>query len=134
MLFPETLGIRESKKLLRTRSMSLSLKQFASTMPARINFLAPARSLPFRPRCTAARWQNERIELLARPQVRWMANSNKTLPVSEDKKGPNTETLPHVSEEAAAMSKTTGGQGPELEQGTPVQEVRLSADQQKSYI
>jgi len=31
--------------------------------------------------------------------------------------------LPHVSEEAAALGKITGEGGPELEQGTPVQEV-----------
>ena len=38
-------------------------------------------------------------------------------------KGPNQDQLPHVSEEAAAMGEVTGEGGPELEQGTPVQEV-----------
>lgn len=33
------------------------------------------------------------------------------------------EQLPHVSEEAAAVSKTMGEGGPSVEQGTPVQEV-----------
>lgn len=36
--------------------------------------------------------------------------------------GPNMEQLPHVSEEAASMAKITGKQGPELEQGTKIQE------------
>ena len=37
--------------------------------------------------------------------------------------GPNQEQLPHVSEEAAATSKIQGDEGPDLSQGTPVQEV-----------
>ena len=49
------------------------------------------------------------------------------MPVSVDDKGPNTDTLPHVSEEAVGMSKATGGTGPDLQQGTPVQEVRRLA-------
>ena len=40
--------------------------------------------------------------------------------------GPNMDNLPHVSEEAAAMSKAMGEKGPDIEgQGTPVQEVCL---------
>ncbi|KAL9084993.1 MAG: hypothetical protein Q9159_004959 [Coniocarpon cinnabarinum] len=38
-------------------------------------------------------------------------------------KGPNMEQLPHVSEEAAAMSKSMGESGPAVDQGTPVQDV-----------
>lgn len=38
--------------------------------------------------------------------------------------GPNQEQLPHVSEEADATGKITGEGGPDIEQGTPVQEVR----------
>jgi small subunit ribosomal protein S7 len=38
-------------------------------------------------------------------------------------KGPNEDVLGHVSEEAADMSKITGDTGPDLGQGTPVQEV-----------
>ena len=33
------------------------------------------------------------------------------------------EQLPHVSEEAAAMAKSTGEGGPSVEQGTPIQDV-----------
>ena len=39
--------------------------------------------------------------------------------------GPNQQQLPHVSEEAATMGNITGEEGPELEKGTPVQEVWL---------
>ena len=37
--------------------------------------------------------------------------------------GANESQLPHVSEEAAAMDKITGDTPPDIEQGTPVQEV-----------
>lgn len=40
-----------------------------------------------------------------------------------DQKGPNMDQLPHVSEEAAAMSKSMGSEGPDLSQGTPVGDV-----------
>jgi small subunit ribosomal protein S7 len=50
-------------------------------------------------------------------------SSSKTLPISDSKKGPNTDQLPHASEEAAAVSKIKGETGPDLDQGTPVQEV-----------
>ena len=47
---------------------------------------------------------------------------------SLDGKGPNTEQLPHVSEEAAAMSKVTGEGGVDLDSGTPVGEVSFPGD------
>lgn len=47
-------------------------------------------------------------------------------------KGPNMEQAPHVSEEAAAMSKATGNEGPDLEQGTPVAEVSLAGEDERS--
>jgi hypothetical protein len=50
----------------------------------------------------------------------------------EQPKGPTQDQLPHVSEEAAAIDKILSGKkcdgnvpgSPELEQGTPVDEVR----------
>lgn len=41
----------------------------------------------------------------------------------DGEKGPNMDQMPHVSEEAAATSKVMGEKGPQVEQGTPVQEV-----------
>ena len=51
------------------------------------------------------------------------------IPTGEAKAGPgpNQAQLPHVSEEAAATSKIQGEKGPDLEQGTPVQEVKESS-------
>lgn len=37
--------------------------------------------------------------------------------------GPNMEPQEHVSEEAAKTAKVMGGQGPDLDQGTPVQDI-----------
>ena len=43
---------------------------------------------------------------------------------AQEAQGPNMDTLPHVSEEAAAVGKAKGESGPDIEeQGTPVQEV-----------
>ena len=55
----------------------------------------------------------------------------------EQPKGPTQDILPHVSEEAAAIDKIMHGKkcdgsapgSPELEQGTPIEEVRLYAIQ-----
>ena len=41
----------------------------------------------------------------------------------EQPKGLNQDPLPHVSEEAAAIAKVTGQVSPEIEQGTPIEEV-----------
>ncbi|KAL9113199.1 MAG: hypothetical protein Q9227_002534 [Pyrenula ochraceoflavens] len=54
--------------------------------------------------------------------ARSITANDKPLPTADQTKGPNQDQAPHVSEEAAAMGKTTGEGGPELDQGTPVQE------------
>lgn len=46
---------------------------------------------------------------------------------TERNTGPNQDQLPHVSEEAVSIASTMGEAGPELEQGTPIQEVYLIA-------
>ena len=43
--------------------------------------------------------------------------------------GPNMNQAEHVSEEAAKIAQVTGGSGPDISQGTPVQDVsRVTAD------
>lgn len=54
---------------------------------------------------------------------RWITADEKPLPTTEQPKGPNQEQLPHVSEEAAAVDKTMGREGPDIDHGTPVQDV-----------
>lgn len=94
----------------------------ASTMPPRIRPPLSNLAIPFRPRPSVVRWKNSTPLPAVQPLSRCYSSS-KDLPESPDGKGPNTEQLPHVSEEAAATAKATGGKGPDLEQGTPVQEV-----------
>ena len=59
--------------------------------------------------------------------VRCITANEKLLPKNEqpEVKGPNQDQLPHVSEEAGAMADITGEGGPQIDQGTPVQEVGL---------
>lgn len=63
--------------------------------------------------------------LCLRLQRRSITADEKPLPERDTPgAGPNQEQLPHVSEEAAATGKIIGEGGPDIEQGTPVQEVR----------
>ncbi len=65
------------------------------------------------------------ISLCSRLQKRFIADKDRPLPEADKPgTGPNQDQLPHVSEEAAATGKITGEGGPDIEQGTPVQEVR----------
>jgi small subunit ribosomal protein S7 len=73
-------------------------------------------ALPVRPISVCFRLQKRFIAAKDRP----LAEADKPGP------GPNQDQLPHVSEEAAATGKITGEGGPDIEQGTPVQEVRPS--------
>jgi small subunit ribosomal protein S7 len=57
---------------------------------------------------------------------RSFADASKDLPKSPDGKGPTTDQLPHVSQEAAATADITGEAGPDITQGTPVNEVLAS--------
>ena len=91
-------------------------------MPPRIYIPRFAKAFPHRPRIAIERWRIDGG--VQSPLIRTYANS-KDLPESEDNKGPNTEQLPHVSEEASGMAKSMGKEGPDLEQGTPVDEVRM---------
>lgn len=95
-------------------------------MPPRIRTFSVPKSLLHRPRVTIERWRAESRAL--QPLARTYGDSSKDLPKSEDEKGPNMDQLPHISEEAAATGKITGEGGPDLSQGTPVEEVGLSLD------
>lgn len=48
-------------------------------------------------------------------------------------KNSNQDPLPNVSQEAAAIDKSMGTNPPEIEQGTPIQEVRLSRSELLSH-
>ncbi len=92
-------------------------------MAPRAQLLQSARRLAIRPKLSGTTYQAPVCLRLA-PQ-RSITADEKPLPKAEPgAKGPNQDQLGHVSEEAAAIGKATGEGGPELEQGTPVQEVR----------
>jgi small subunit ribosomal protein S7 len=59
-------------------------------------------------------------------------NDHNYLPKAENQEGtgPNMQQAEHVSEEAAKMAKMQGGEGPDMSQGTPVQEVRYTPNTQ----
>jgi small subunit ribosomal protein S7 len=90
-------------------------------MPPRLNLLTASRALTVRSRAPIELWRPSTIPQSS--QYRCYADSSKDLPISSDKKGPNTNQLPHVSEEAAATKKIMGEKGPDLEQGTPIAEL-----------
>lgn len=57
-------------------------------------------------------------------QQRWITAKEKPLPTADQQQtGPNQDQLPHVSEEAAAVNQAMGKDGPDIDQGTPVQDV-----------
>ena len=89
-------------------------------MSSRISLFSTPKLLVFRPKLRPGK------ELFGRPISQALVSNfttKKDPPVSTDKNGPNTDTLPSISEESAAISKSKGEKGPELEQGTPVLEI-----------
>ncbi|KAF2674909.1 ribosomal protein S7 [Microthyrium microscopicum] len=97
-------------------------------MPPRINIISTARNLAFRSKHNNGRTCHASRLPTISPYINTRSlSSSKDLPTSPDQKGPNTDPqstgLPSVSEEANMTSKIEGGKGPDLEQGTPVQEV-----------
>src|ERR1700760_3506991 len=91
-----------------------------TTMSSRIPLLSTPRLLVFRPKLRLGK------ECFTRPKSQSFVSNfstKKDQQVPTNKNGPNTDTLPSISEEAAAIGKAKGEKGPELEQGSPVQDV-----------
>lgn len=93
-------------------------------MPPRLNVLNFARAIPYRPK-PQAQWLPRPATRLAPTQTRTYsdAKDTKEVPAADRSKRLDAQPLPHVSEEAAKMADITGGEGPDLSQGTPVQEI-----------
>ncbi|KAF1814088.1 ribosomal protein S7 [Eremomyces bilateralis CBS 781.70] len=77
-------------------------------------------ALPIRPQ--TARCASQRLAPVS-IQCRRSTRASSSNSGEKRPKGPDTDSLPHVSEEAAATAKITGDKGPDIQQGTPVQEV-----------
>jgi hypothetical protein len=93
-----------------------------NTMPPRLNIPAFTRSIAFRPR-PQAQWPARSALRLAPSQCRLYSDSTKT-PAADRSKREDAKPIEHVSEEAASMAKTMGEKGPDLNQGTPIEDVR----------
>lgn len=93
-------------------------------MPPRLNILSVARSIPYRPKAPV-QWLPRPATRLSLPQVRPYSDAKDSTetPAADRSKRIDSQPLPHVSEEAAQMAEITGGEGPDLSQGTPVEEV-----------
>jgi small subunit ribosomal protein S7 len=85
-------------------------------MPPRLNFCRASRSLAIRPRPSITLYKSPIAQVASRRGFADEKDSNGAT-------GPNQDVLGHVSEEAADVSKVKGETGPDLGQGTPVQEV-----------
>lgn len=95
-------------------------------MPPRIS-LFTARSVPFRTKPSIPQ-KRFAPSLVSQRKASDDASTKApaTTPVDPDFKGPNMDQLPHVTEEQAALDESMGNTPPDIEQGTPVQEVRSS--------
>ena len=93
-----------------------------STMPPRLQVASLTRSVAFRPK-THPKWS---VPLAARsiaPQCRLYSDSTDA-PAADRSKRADAKPMEHVSEEKAAVAAAMGEEGPDLSQGTPVEEVR----------
>lgn len=93
-------------------------------MPPRLNVLGLARAIPYRPK-VQAQWLPQPATRLAPKQTRTYsdAKDEDKVPAADRSKRLDAKPLGHVSEEASAMADITGGEGPDLSQGTPVQDI-----------
>jgi small subunit ribosomal protein S7 len=85
-------------------------------MSPRLNLFGANRSLVIRARPSITSHQSRILPVVSR---RGFADEKDP----KAPKGPNEGVLGHVSEEAADMSNIMGETGPDLGQGTPVQDV-----------
>ncbi|KAF2488429.1 ribosomal protein S7 [Lophium mytilinum] len=87
-------------------------------MPPRLNLLTVPRTIVYRPKVAASSLRNGVLTRTS-PLCRNYSDS----PGADRSKDPSTQPLGGVTEEAATTADITGSKGPELEQGTPVEEI-----------
>ena len=92
-------------------------------MPPRLQILRSVRVQPARSAWGKQSHLPASLAILSAP-IRHKTTDEKPLPGSEKSAtGPGQKQSLHISEEAAATNKIMGKDGPDLEQGTPVEEV-----------
>ncbi|KAJ4984157.1 37S ribosomal protein S7, mitochondrial [Stagonosporopsis vannaccii] len=88
-------------------------------MPPRLNISAFTRSIAFRPK--------PQVQWLARSALRVAPSQSRTYaddaPAQDRSHKPSSEPIEHVSEEAAKTAHIMGEQGPDVNQGTPVEDI-----------
>lgn len=94
-------------------------------MPPRLNITTFTRSIAFRPKVQAS-WPTRSAIPSVPPQCR-LYSEGKDIPAADRSKRIDAKPLEHVSEEKAAVAKAMGEEGPDMSQGTPVEEVSCIA-------
>ncbi|KAF2744723.1 ribosomal protein S7 [Sporormia fimetaria CBS 119925] len=88
-------------------------------MPPRISLFSLARSIPYRTK-PQAQWSVQPL-VRAPQQCRTFADSKDSTTAKQT--DANAQPLPHITEESAKTAKIMGEKGPDISQGTPVEEV-----------
>ena len=89
-------------------------------MPPRLNVSTFSRSIAFRPK-PQVQWPARSALRMAPTQSRFYADD---APAQDRSHKPSSEPIEHVSEEAAKTAQIMGEKGPDVNQGTPVEDVR----------
>ncbi|KAJ4311328.1 hypothetical protein N0V94_008003 [Neodidymelliopsis sp. IMI 364377] len=96
-------------------------------MPPRLNISALSRSIAFRPK-PQIQWPARSALRVAPSQCRTYADAppyadQNAAPAQDRSHKPSSEPIEHVSEEAAKTAQIMGEQGPDVNQGTPVEDI-----------
>lgn len=95
-------------------------------MPPRLNVSAFSRSIAFRPK-PQFQWPARSALRVAPSQCRTYADAppyaDQNAPAQDRSHKPSSEPIEHVSEEAAKTAQIMGEKGPDVNQGTPVEDV-----------
>ncbi|KAJ4381494.1 hypothetical protein N0V86_002854 [Didymella sp. IMI 355093] len=88
-------------------------------MPPRLNVSAFSRSIAFRPK-PQVQWPARSALRMAPSQSRFYADD---APAQDRSHKPSSEPIEHVSEEAAKTAQIMGEKGPDVNQGTPIEDI-----------
>ena len=91
-------------------------------MPPRLNITTFTQSIAFRPK-PRVQWPARSVARFTPSQCRPYSVANET-PAADRSKRVDAKPLEHVSEEKAAVAEAMGEQGPDMSQGTPIEQVR----------
>lgn len=117
---------KRSFELLVILEERISLSHITAAMPPRLNVSAFSRSIAFRPK-PQVQWPARSALRVAPSQSRTYADAppyaDQNAPAQDRSHKPSSEPIEHVSEEAAKTAQIMGQQGPDVNQGTPVEDV-----------